>query len=211
VPVVTALRATRGGGIAVHLDGAYACTVTEALLARHRLFKGLELDEAEAAALRAAASAERIMSDAYRLLGHRQRSTAELRRRLSDKGHTLETVDDALARLSADGLLDDEAFARAFVHDKRAAGWGRVRLERELQRLGVPRAALEAALGDADGEGDELGRALAVLRRRPRPRPPYDADRRRAFAALQRRGFSTEVAYAAVRRWVGEHRRDTPG
>lgn len=207
MPVVTALRATRGGGIAVHLDGAYACTVSEALLARRRLFKGLELAEAEAQALRAEASAERIMDDAHRLLGHRQRSTAELRQRLLDKGHTEQAVAGALARLTADGLLDDEAFARAFVHDKRAAGgWGRGRLERELRRLGVPAAAVEAALGGDEGAGDEVARALVVLRRRPRPAPPYEADKRRAFAALQRRGFTSEVAYAAVRRWVDEAR-----
>jgi regulatory protein len=206
VPVVTALRATRGGGIAVHLDGVYLCTVSEALLAGRRLFKGLELDEAEVAALRAEASAERIMGDAYRLLGHRQRSTAELRRRLLDKGHTGEAVAGALERLTADGLLDDEAFARAFVHDKRAAGgWGRARLERELGRLGVPAAVVAAALGD-EGEPVELERALVVLRRRPRPSPPYEGDKRRALAALQRRGFANEVAYAAVRRWVDDAR-----
>jgi regulatory protein len=208
VPVVTALRTTRGGGIAVHLDGGYLCTVGEALLARHRLFEGRELDEAEAEGLLNEASAERIMGDAYRLLGHRQRSTAELQRRLLDKGHTDEAVAAALTRLTADGLLDDAAFARAFVHDKRATGgWGRGRLERELARLGVDAATVEAAVaGEGESEGDELARALAVLRRRPSPAPPYDSDRRRALAALQRRGFATGVAYEAIRHWVAAAR-----
>ncbi len=208
MPVVTALRTTRGGGIAVHVDGSYLCTVSEALLARYRLFKGRELDDAEADGLHSEASAERIMGDAYRLLGHRQRSTVELRRRLLDKGHTDEAVTAALTRLTADGFLDDDAFARAFVHDKRAAGgWGRARLERELARLGVPVAAVEAAVaGEGEAEGDELARALAVLDRRPSPAPPYDGDKRRAFAALQRRGFATGIAYEAIRCWVAAAR-----
>ena len=80
--VCTALRATRRGGVALHVDGEYVCTVSEALVARWRLFQGRELDEADLAAIRAAASAERVMADAYRLLGHRARSRHELRRRL---------------------------------------------------------------------------------------------------------------------------------
>ena len=63
---------------------------------------------------------------------------------------------------------------------------------------------IDEALGGAGGgeEGDELDRALAVLRRRGAPEQPLDAARRRAFQALQRRGFSSSVAYAAVRLWV---------
>jgi SOS response regulatory protein OraA/RecX len=53
-------------------------------------------------------------------------------------------------------------------------------------------------------EADELDRALAFLRRRGAPEQPLDAARRRAFQALQRRGFSTSVAYAAVRLWAEE-------
>ncbi len=69
-------------------------------------------------------------------------------------------------------------------------------------------AVVDEALGAADaergGDGDELDRALAVLRRRGAPEQPLDAARRRAFQALQRRGFSSSVAYDAVRRWVEE-------
>jgi SOS response regulatory protein OraA/RecX len=71
-----------------------------------------------------------------------------------------------------------------------------------LRALGVSSADADAALGG--GEDDELDRALGVLRRRGAPREPSDADRRRAFQALQRRGFSTSVAYAAIRIWLDE-------
>jgi regulatory protein len=80
------------------------------------------------------------MGDAHRLLGHRQRSTAELRTRVcSTRSTPPQAVAEALARLTDDGLLDDEAFARAFVHDKRrgrAAGVAGV--SRASSRLGVP-------------------------------------------------------------------------
>jgi len=199
--VVTALRATRRGRISVYVDDAYVCSVSEALLARRRLYQGLELGEADVQSLRQEASAERVLGDAHRLLAQRQRSREELRRRLLQKEHTEQAVAATLDRLESDGLLDDAAFAEAYVADKRClAGWGAERMRRGLLELGVEPETVERALA-ATGE-DDLERALALLRRRGAPQPPLEAARRRAFAALQRRGFSGTVCYAAVRRWI---------
>ncbi len=204
MPVVSALRAARRGGVALHVDDEYVCVVSESLVARWRLFKGRELDDADLAEIRAASSAERVVGDAHRLLGHRARSREELRRRLLAKEHDEHAVDDALERLAADGFLDDAAFARSYVADKRRLEyWGAERIRRGLRELGVDAALIDDALGGGGGEeGAELDRALAVLRRRGAPEPPLDAARRRAFQTLQRRGFSSSVAYAAVRLWV---------
>jgi regulatory protein len=204
--VVTALRATRGGAVALHVDGAYVCTVSEALVARWRLHKGRELDDAALAQIREQASAASVLADAHRLLGHRARSRRELRDRLLAKGHAEQGVAATLDALRRDGLLDDAAFARSFVADKRRlSGWGAERIRRGLQALGVDGADIEAALGGPAEEGgaEELERALAVLRKLGPPRPPLEAARRRAYQALLRRGFASGLAYAAVRRWSG--------
>ena len=206
MPVVTALRATRRGGVALHVDEEYVCVVSESLVARWRLFKGRELDDGDVAQIRAASSAERVMGDAYRLLGHRARSRDELRRRLLAKEHDEHAVAEALERLVADGFLDDAAFAHSYVADKRRlASWGAERIRRGLRELGVDPALIDDTLAEGGGEeADELARALALLRRRGAPEQPLDAARRRAFQALQRRGFSSSTAYAAVRIWVDE-------
>jgi regulatory protein len=147
------------------------------------------------------------MADAYHLLGHRARSREELRRRLLQKGHDEQAVAGALERLVGDCLLDDAEFARSYVADKRGlSGWGGQRIRRGLAELGVDQGLIDAALGDAAAGGDddaELARALDALRRRGAPQPPLEAARRRAYQALMRRGFSTMVAYAAVRLWSG--------
>jgi len=207
VPVVTALRATRRGHVAVHVDGSFVCSVSDSLVARWRLYQGRELDEDALARLVAQASAERVTADAYRLLGHRARSRHELRRRLLQKGHDDQAVAGALERLAGDGLLDDAEFARSYLADKRGlSGWGSQRIRRGLSELGVAHEVIDAALGGAvaaDGDDAEVERALAALRRRGAPQPPLDAARRRAYQALVRRGFSAAVAYAAIRRWSG--------
>ena len=210
MPVVTALRATRRGGVALHVDGEYVCAVSEALVARWHLFKGRELDDADLAEVRASASAERVMGDAYRLLGHRARSRGELRRRLLDKEHDESVVEDALQRLADDGFLDDAEFARSYVADKRRlGGWGAERIRRGLRELDVEASVIDDVLASgAEGEDDEFDRALAVLRRKGAPDRPVESERRRAYQALLRRGFSSSVAYAAVRRWADG---ETPG
>lgn len=208
MPSVTALRATSHGRVAVYVDGELACAVSEATVARWRLHRGRDLDAADLQRLVAEAAGEHVLADAYRLLGHRARSTAELRRRLLAGGHASEAVDVALTRLGGEGLLDDAAFARSYVADKRRlSGWGAERIRHGLAQAGVSPADAAAALeavscGDADDA--ELRRALEVLRRRASGGPrPDEAARRRAYQLLLRRGFASGLAYAAVRAWSG--------
>jgi regulatory protein len=206
VPVVTALRATKGGRIAVHVDGEYLCAVGESFVARWRLYKGRELDDESLGQIRSQASGERALGDAYRLLGHRARSCAELRRRLLQKEHEEAVVDGVLERLAEEGLLDDAEFARRYVADKRTLGrWGSQRIRRGLAELGVAGPVIDAAVGSADAGGDEgaeFARALAVLTAKGPPRPPLEAARRRAYQVLLRRGFASGLAYRAVRNWA---------
>jgi len=208
VPVVTALRATRRGHVAVHIDGGFVGSVSDAFVARWRLYRGRELDDEAFAELRGQASAERVSADAHRLLGRRARSREELRRRLLQKGHDEQAVAGALERLAGDGLLDDAAFARSYIADKRGlSGWGSVRIRRGLAELGVAHEVIDAQLGAAaaaEGDDAELARALTALDRRGAPQAPLDAARRRAYQALVRRGFSTAIAYAAIRLWSGD-------
>jgi len=207
MPAVSELKATRGGRIAVHLDGEYACTVSQALVARLRLHEGRSLTEAEARDLRREAARDDAMQAAYRLLNHRQRSTKELSDRLAARGVSADVVQSTVDALAADGLLDDAAFAAAFVSDKRRLNnWGSLRIEQALRRLGVPSQIVASALG---GPGDENtgpeaedARADAALAKFGVPKPPLEAARRRAIAYLQRRGFSVGVALAAVQRWT---------
>jgi regulatory protein len=206
VAVISTLKATRSGRIAVHLDGEYVCTVGDALLVRLGLFVGLSLTDEQVEQLRSEASAERALADAHRLLGHRARARAELGARLAAKGHPEHVVQRVLEHLQAGGLLNDEAFARAYVADaRRLHGWGTERIARDLARLGADPAAVQAALADTggDAQADELQRALSVLSRQG-PGAPAEAARRRAYQLLLRRGFSTAMAYDAVRQWSAQ-------
>jgi regulatory protein len=133
-------------------------------------------------------------------LGHRDRTVAEVRRHLERKRVEPAGIDGAIAELRRQGYLDDARFARRFAEDRRRLdAWGAERIERRLVALGVEaEIAAAAAAADADGH-DELGAAVALLRRRLRTAPRTERDRERALALLVRRGYELELAYDAVR------------
>jgi regulatory protein len=202
--VVTELKVVRGGRVALHIDDSYLCTVSQTFVARWRLFPGREFDEESLGAMRAAALAERAVTDAYRFLEQRARSRFEIETRLRAKGHGDDVVAGVLERLAVAGLLDDDDFARRYVADKRGlCGWGAVRTRRGLVGLGVSVDIIDEVLARDMPGGDEaeIERALRLLDQKGAPRPPLEAARRRAYQTLLRRGFSATVAYSAVRSW----------
>jgi regulatory protein len=144
-------------------------------------------------------SRDRALDLAYRYLGQRDHTVAEMRRYLEGKRVDPATIDDAVAELTEQGYLDDARYARRFAEDRRELDqWGAERIERKLLAAGVERALVEAALADQEAE-DELHAAVALLRRRF-PAPPADErERNRALGVLVRKGYELELAHDAIR------------
>jgi regulatory protein len=147
-------------------------------------------------------SRERAFAVAWRALGRRERTEAELRRALAAKGVEPDDADAVLAELKAGGYVDDAAYARRFAEDRRHLdGWGSERIERRLRALGVDGEHVAGALAQCTAE-DELGTAVALLERRF-PAPPREPrERERALGMLLRRGYELELAHDAVRRYA---------
>jgi regulatory protein len=144
-------------------------------------------------------SRERALDLAYRYLGQRDRTVAEMRRYLEGKRVDPATIDGAVAELSEQGYLDDARYARRFAEDRRELDhWGAERIERKLLAAGVDRAHVEAALADQATE-DELEAAVALLRRRLKAPPANDRERNRALGVLVRKGYELELAHKAIR------------
>jgi regulatory protein len=141
---------------------------------------------------------EKALGEAYRHLGRRDRTVAEVRRNLERRGIEDTAIEDAVGALLEQGYLDDERYARRFAEDRRTLdGWGAERIARRLAEVGVAPEIVEAVL--ARDPGAELDDAVAVLRRRLSAPPSDDRSRDRALGILVRRGYELEVAYDAVR------------
>ena len=135
---------------------------------------------------------------AYRYLGRRDRTVAEVRRHLEAKGCEAAAVDAAVAELAEAGYLDDARYAQRFAEDRRELdGWGSERIAQRLAAAGVDRDLVAAAVADRDDAG-ELDAALALLHRRFATLET-DRDRDRALGMLVRKGYDLELAYDAIR------------
>lgn len=140
-------------------------------------------------------------ADAYQqalgLLVRRERSRAELSRKLRERGVEPAEADATIDRLSGQGYQDDDRFAGALARTRAAAGYGPQRIRMELNQHGIRGQAQDAALDTC--EVDWSASALDLLTRRYSPAQLDDrAVRHKALALLLRRGFDQETAYAAI-------------
>lgn len=135
---------------------------------------------------------------ALRLLAGRPHFRADLRRKLMARGYEAAEVDDALARCAAQGYLDDEATARAFVAERQERrGLGRARIAAELRRHGATAEAIAAALGEVSDDGD-LERARAAASRWRRHGGEGPAAKAALARHLDRKGFSRRAIVAVL-------------
>ncbi len=150
-----------------------------------------------------------VLEAAARFLEARSRSVAEVRRRLTGAGYRPHLIEGAIARMLDLGMLDDEAFARAWVESRdRARPRGERAIRAELGLKGVDRVVIDTVLADRRdgvpaGEDQEEGRrspdrvaAERLIARHARalgrvadPRQR----RRRAYDLLARNGFDPET------------------
>lgn len=125
---------------------------------------------------------------------HAPRTTAEVRRRLQRAGFDETVVEVVLNDLTASGVLDDRAFAMAWVESRsRARKLGAVRLESELRRKGIPTEIIAEALS-ALPEERSRETALELARAFLGSADPDDpAVRRRLAGYLLRRGHAWDT------------------
>lgn len=133
---------------------------------------------------------------ALRLLGYRDRSIAELRRKLGDAGYPPVVVDATVGRLRELDLLDDARFALLWARSRSSAGYGRRRVARELADKGVTQAIAAEALDEVFDTDDQVARARQLLLG---PVPGSRSERDRLLRRLLSRGFDMSTALTALR------------
>ena len=133
-------------------------------------------------------------------LARRELTEKQIRQRLGRRGLEADAIDEAVARLKTERAIDDARVAGAFARTAvRLKGRGPMRLERDLQALGIERGAAKAAVKDILADTDEKTLARQALARRwRRAERPEPADAARLYRALLRQGFGPSAARAAL-------------
>ena len=194
----------RNDRLRVSLNGIPIGDLTLDFVALERVREGV-ITRAQAAELFAAVSRTLVLDKALDLLAVRARSSRDLQIRLRRAGAGEAQTSWAIERLTAQGFLDDAAYARGVARAKALSGGvSRRKVIGVLRQKGVAAdvasEAIDATL--AEVELDEYGAALAVAQKRARALRNLDAavQRQRLYAFLARRGYESDV----VRRVLAE-------
>ncbi|MCM3263190.1 recombination regulator RecX [Streptomyces thermoviolaceus] len=141
--------------------------------------------------------------------------TPRTRKQLADALRKREIPDDVaeqvLSRFEEVGLIDDGAFANAWVESRHhGRGLARRALAQELRTKGVDTALIDEAVGRLDAEREEAT-ARELVARKLRATRGLDRDRRirRLAGMLARKGYSQGLALGVVRQALEEEGEDT--
>ncbi|MFZ7128030.1 MAG: regulatory protein RecX [Desulfobacterales bacterium] len=200
MPVITRLKVDRAspGRMQVTVDDRLRLSLPMLMTAALEVGKSPEPEDLERMICEDALFKARRA--ALKDLSARPRSREEIRRRLKAGGFPESVVEAVLDRLASERYIDDSAFAREWAAWRsRNRPRSRLAVRAELKRKGVAESAITEAL-----EGwDDAALALACLEKKYRKRaePWTEKDRRSAFDALRRKGFSTGTALEAIGRY----------
>ncbi len=145
-----------------------------------------------------------------RLLTGAARPRAGLAAALARKGIPADVAERVLDRLTEVGLIDDEAYAQAFVASRhRNGGLGAGALREELKRKGVDGATAASAVAVVDRDA-EYERARTLLQRRVDSAMAHGPEtaQRRLLGLLARRGYPADLSQRVVREVIGQYRSD---
>lgn len=169
-----------------------------AVVADEGLFAGRELSEQELESVKAAAGEASAKERAVRIISAADVSKADLKRRLTEKGETVEDAEAAVSWLEEMNLLDDNRVAAQIVTRGIGRGYGKARIRQMLYEKNVPRELWDDALAQVPEMDDAIDR---FLQQKLKGTDPDRKELDRVTAALVRRGHSWSDIQSAIERY----------
>ena len=133
------------------------------------------------------------------LLDIRGYTSAELSKKLEDRGYAPEDTAEALEKLKDYGYVNDEAFAQSFARRGAEAGKSAFRIETELRQKGLSREEAREAAAELKESDEARARAEAEKLLRKLGEQP---DREKAYGKVSRKlaslGYTPSVIYSVM-------------
>ncbi|MHB9148721.1 MAG: regulatory protein RecX [Thermoleophilia bacterium] len=191
--------------VRVELDGGRRLVIDVSLVSELGLSKGVRLGGPALDRLLREGDLGAARARALRYLETRERSRAEVQRRLARYGYEPALIEDVVVWLVHLGYVDDRRFAQWFARARSHGSWGPRRITQDLLQRGVERSLVAEVVGTMRPEGQgatEVVAELAALVQRRFARElvadPAKAERHIA-SFLERRGHGWDVIRAILR------------
>jgi regulatory protein len=136
------------------------------------------------------------------MLARRELSEAQVRQRLARRGHEIDAIDAAVARLREERAIDDERVAAAIARTETSIRRrGKLRVRRQIEHAGIAAPTARRAVDEVFGDLDNDAHLQASLAKRLRGRDTIadDKDFQRLYRYLVGQGFEPDQVMRALK------------
>jgi regulatory protein len=144
-----------------------------------------------------------INETALRYLSFRNRTVAEMKKYLKEKGFLTQEIDEMVDSLKECSILSDEKYCADYVHFGMEKRRGPLRLERELREKGIELELIRSEIEEAfcEGREREIASELAEKLITPGLSDPERMQKELARVArrLEGQGFHSSVIWDVIR------------
>lgn len=175
----------------VVLDEDFALVLYKGEVKRYHIKEGGELPEETYQEILEEILLKRAVERVCYLLKSADKTEQELRQKLKDGYYPQEAIDHAINFLKEHRYIDDEEYGRRYVEFNSARKSQR-QIQYELQRKGLPKETVAELLEERPVD-EEIQIRNYIRKKRLDPESMTPEERRKAMAALGRKGFSYEM------------------
>ena len=144
-----------------------------------------------------------VLNTALRILTRRDHSRFELVRKLKQRGFCQEDIDVAVSSCERFDYINDERTAKVYIRQLKRRGYGKKRIQLELNKKGLKGDPIQQILNESVSERDESEGAERILTKNvKRFEREKDLQKRRdkMYRFLHTRGFSRDVITNTIKR-----------
>ncbi len=177
----------------IFIEGEFVLGVDKKTVEDMDLRVGKLVDEKDLKKITSQEELNKAQAYALMLLGYRERSLREIKMRMRQKGYEEKLVEKVVKYLKDRNLINDKRFTQLWAESRIKKGYGRWRIQSELEQKGVNREIGDEILKDLYSGIDEVQVALDLVEKKRwvSKEPPRLTER--VSNLLRRRGFSFEV------------------
>lgn len=177
----------------IFIEGEFVLGIDKKTIEDMDLRVGKLVDEKDLKKITSQEELNKAQAYALMLLGYRERSLREIEMRMRQKGYEEKLVEKVVKYLKDRNLINDKRFTQLWAESRIKKGYGRWRIQSELEQKGVNREIGDEILKDLYSGIDEVQVALDLVEKKRwvSKEPPRLTER--VSNLLRRRGFSFEV------------------
>lgn len=191
----------RAGRYNIYLDDKYAFPISESVMIKYRVFKGMEVDAALQAEMVAADDVAKAYARALDYLSHQLRTEKEVHDKLRDEDLDEGVITATMVQLRELHLLDDQQYADAYVRTaKRTSDKGPRVIRQKLRLKGVGEQLIDDALAGQFSSDDRLENATEAAQKLAKRygKLAFKTMQQKVRQGLMTKGFEPDIISAAI-------------